>query len=247
MAEPRRTLFSALSISVTCHAAGLALLLILAGLRPEQVATKSPPIRTELVFLQSSGPGGGGGGTPAPAGPAKLEIPAPKPQMTLMATATPPVDPVPSLDAPVTTTNAAILLGGGSIPMAAPGPGGNGRGRGLGDGDGPGLDDGKGGNYGRGPRHPGPLTTQPSPIRTAKPDYTSRALQARLQGTVTLEVEVLANGTVGTVRVLKSLDDRYGLDEQAIRCARQWLFKPGTINGTPVDSLVQLILEFNLR
>ena len=80
-----------------------------------------------------------------------------------------------------------------------------------------------------------------------KPDYTSQALQARLQGSVTLEVEVLANGTVGTVKVLKSLDTRYGLDGQAIRCARQWVFRPGTINGKPVDSLVQIILEFSLR
>ena len=248
MAEPRRPLYSALGISVTCHAAFLLVILFLASFPPEQVDTRTPPIPTELVFLQESGPGGGGGGTPVPAAPAKTEIPPPQPPVTLSVTPPPPVDPPPpSLDAPVQTTNATVLMGGGSNPMAAPGPGGNGPGRGIGDGNGPGLLDGKDGSTGGGPKQPGTLTTQPYPIRSVKPDYTSQALQARLQGSVTLEVEVLANGTVGAVKILKSLDTRYGLDGQAIRCAKQWVFRPGTINGKPVDSLVQIILEFGLR
>ena len=248
MAEPRRPLYSALGISVTCHAAFLLIILFLASFPPSQVDTRTPPVPTELVFLQESGPGGGGGGTPAPAAPSKIEIPPPQPPATLSVT--PPLSadpPPPSLDAPVQTTNATVLMGGGSNPMAAPGPGGNGPGRGLGDGNGPGLKDGDKGGQGGGPRQPGSLTTQPSPIVSVKPEYTSQALQARLQGSVTLEVEVLANGTVGAVKVLKSLDTRYGLDGQAIRCAKQWVFRPGTINGKAVDSLVQIILEFSLR
>jgi protein TonB len=248
MAEPRRPLYSALGISVTCHAVFLLVILFLASFPPEQVDTRTPPIPTELVFLQESGPGGGGGGTSVPAAPAKIEIPPPQPAVTLTATPPPVADPPPpSLDAPVQTNNATVLMGGGSNPMAATGPGGNGPGRGLGDGNGPGLLDGKDGGTGGGPKQPGALTTQPYPIRSVKPDYTSQALQARLQGSVTLEVEVLANGTVGAVKVLKSLDTRYGLDGQAIRCAKQWVFRPGTINGKPVDSLVQIILEFGLR
>ena len=248
MAEPRRPLYSALGISVTCHAAFLLLILFLASFPPAQVDTRTPPLPTKLVFLQESGPGGGGGGTPVPAAPTRIEIPPPRPAVTLSVPPPPTADPPPpSLDAPVQTTNAIALMGGGSNPMAAPGPGGTGPGRGLGDGKGPGLLDGDNGGAGGGPRQPGTLTTQPYPIRSVKPDYTSQALQARLQGSVTLEVEVLANGTVGTVKVLKSLDTRYGLDGQAIRCARQWVFRPGTINGKPVDSLVQIILEFSLR
>jgi protein TonB len=247
MVEPRRPLYSALGISVTCHAAFLLAILLLASFPPEQVDSRTPPIRTELVFLQEAGPGGGGGGTSAPAAPAKIEIPPPQP-MTLAATPPPPSDPPPpSLDAPVQTTNPTMLMGGGSNPMALPGPGGKGPGRGLGDGNGDGLLDGKDRGVGGGDKQPGALTTQPYPIRSVKPDYTSQALQARLQGSVTLEVEVLANGTVGAVKVLKSLDTRYGLDGQAIRCAKQWVFRPGTINGKPVDSLVQLVLEFGLR
>jgi len=250
MAQTRRRLFSAFGISVTVHACALVILIVLASMTSEQVDTRTPPIRTDLVFLQAADPstGGGGGGTSAPAAPAKLEIPPPQPPTNLAATAPPPVDPPPpSLDAPVQTTNATVLLGGGITLGAPPGPGGNGPGRGgLGDGDGPGLDKGKDGGTGGGTRNP-PGMTPPKPIRSVKPEYTSQAMQARLQGSVTLEVEVLANGTVGAVRILKSLDSRYGLDGQAIRCAKQWLFAPGTVNGKAVDSLVQLVLEFNLR
>jgi protein TonB len=89
--------------------------------------------------------------------------------------------------------------------------------------------------------------TAPVPVRQVKPAYTPAALAAKVMGSVTLEVEVLANGTVGNVKVLKSLDRSYGLDQEAIRAARQWLFIPGTSGGKPVDVIVQLILDFNLR
>ena len=58
---------------------------------------------------------------------------------------------------------------------------------------------------------------------------------------------MLADGTVGTVRVLKSLDRVYGLDQSAIAAAQKWRFVAGTINGKPVPTIVTLILEFNLR
>src|SRR5262245_4371116 len=248
MAALRRKLFSALGISLTVHALLVIVLLVLAGTQGQHVDSMVPPVATGFVFLQEAGPGGGGGGRFADAAPAKLEIPKPVPQMALAvpSTLTPVEPPPPSLDAPVMTGSVTALLGGGTNPMAPIGPAGRGPGRGLGDGDAPGLDKGKGGGLGGDTKGPGVLTP-PSPIRTVRPEYTSQALQAKIRGAVTLEVEVLANGTVGTIKVLKSLDTRYGLDGQAIRCAQQWLFRPGTIDGKPVDSLVQLILEFNLR
>src|SRR6188508_710611 len=106
MAEPRRPLYSALGISVTCHAAFLLVILLLASFPPEQVDSRTPPIRTELVFLQASGPAGGGGGRSVPAAPSKIEIPRPQ-AVTLSVTPPPSADPPPpSLDAPVQTTNA---------------------------------------------------------------------------------------------------------------------------------------------
>ena len=246
MAGARRPVFSAIGISVTFHAALLVVLIVLASVAPEQIDSKAPPVRTELVFLQHAGPGGGGGGSPTPAPPAKIEVPPPHP--TAVALVPPdvvvPAPPPPSLDAPV-EANATALLGNGVNPFAAPAPGGGGRGKGLGPGDGDGLDAGNDRGTGGGGSRPGGFT-QPFPIKEVKPEYTGPALQAKVQGSVTLEVEVLANGTVGHIKVLKSLDRSYGLDAQAIRAARQWVFGPRR-PGKPVDSVVQLILEFNLR
>jgi len=56
---------------------------------------------------------------------------------------------------------------------------------------------------------------------------------------------VLPNGTVGQIRVVKSLDP--GLDQQAIIAARQWLFDPSTHQGKRVEVIVRLILEFHIR
>lgn len=250
MAARPRPLFSALSLSLAVHAGLLAILLFWTGLRPEPVATKAVPIRTDLVFLQQSGPGGGGGGNPAPAPPRAMEVPRPQPR-PIVAEATPvPVEippPPPTLDAPVQTSSANLLQATGSNPLGSFGPGGGGKGTGIGPGSGPGIGPGAGGGIGDGPRGPGADLKGPTPIREVKPEYTPGALQAKVQGSVTLEVEVLPNGTVGTVKVLKSLDRVHGLDQEAVRAARRWLFLPATSGGRAVPIVVQIILDFNLR
>ena len=52
-----------------------------------------------------------------------------------------------------------------------------------------------------------------------------------------MELVVLQDGTVGEVRITRSLDPVFGLDEEAIKAARQWLFQPGTRFGEPVAIL----------
>jgi len=56
---------------------------------------------------------------------------------------------------------------------------------------------------------------------------------------------VRVDGTVGDVRVTKSLDP--GLDQEAIVAAKQWRFRPGRdATGMPVPVLVTIILDFRL-
>ena len=240
---------SAFGVSVTVHLGLAAVLLFWAGFQPEEVASKAPPIRTDLVFLQNIGPGGGGGGNPAPAPPVRTEIPAHNTPVIPTAAVVAPVDPPkPTLDVTVQTNLATSLQATGTTLLAPPGPGGGGRGSdGAGSGEGPGVGPGSGGNFGGGARGVGNGVTSPIDKRQAKPAYTACALAAKIQGTVTLDVVVLANGTVGDVKVVGSLDKKCGLDLEAIKAARQWLFVPGTFEGKPVDVLVQLILTFNLR
>jgi len=247
MAKTRKSLPSAFGASIAIHAAFLVFLLFWAGLRPDEVNSKTPPIRTNLVFMQQSGEGGGGGGNPAPAPPTAMQIPAHRTPVIPITVAAPPVDPPPTFDATIQTNSATIFQGTGNIQIAPPGPGGGGRGTGLGPGDGPGAGPGSGGNSGGGPRRVGDGVTSPEPIIRAQPHYTNCAMQARISGTATVEAVVLANGTVGDVRIVGSLDARCGLDQEALKAARQWTFKPGMFEGKPADVIVRIILDFNLR
>ena len=218
------------------------------GVAPERVTSKAVPVPTNLVFIQEAGPGGGGGGRRAKAAPAPIEIPRAPAAMTATPLPAVPVDPPPpTIATPVTTFDPHVLQGGGITLGAPPGPGGRGGpGRGLGDGDGDGALAGRDKGIGGGDPAPG-AATEPTLRLQVRPEYTSAALAAKVQGVVTLEVEVLPDGTVGTVRVLKSLDRAYGLDQSAIAAAKKWRFVPGTVNGRPVATIVTLVLEFNLR
>ena len=111
-----------------------------------------------------------------------------------------------------------------------------------------GLGPGEGGGTGGGVYRPGTAgLTIPRLLRDVTPKYTAEAMRARIQGTVWLDVVVLPTGEVGDIKVSKSLDQVFGLDEQAIVAARQWLFAPGRRFGEPVAVLVTLELFFNLR
>jgi protein TonB len=87
----------------------------------------------------------------------------------------------------------------------------------------------------------------PTPVRSIKPGYTAAAMDAHIEGTVLLDVVVLDDGKVGEVKVTQSLDMEYGLDTQAVEAAKQWLFKPGTKDGTPVPVRVTLEMTFTLK
>jgi len=94
---------------------------------------------------------------------------------------------------------------------------------------------------------PGDGVTTPTLIREVKPEYTTEARKARIQGTVTMEVVVLEDGTVGDVKITESLDQKYGLDEQAVKAVQEWRFKPGTKDHKPVAVRVSIEMSFTLK
>lgn len=87
----------------------------------------------------------------------------------------------------------------------------------------------------------------PRIVYEVKPSYTAEALQARIQGTVHVTAVVLANGVVGRVVVVKSLDKEHGLDDQAVAAVRKWKFVPGTKGGKAVPVEVTIELTFTLK
>jgi TonB family protein len=94
---------------------------------------------------------------------------------------------------------------------------------------------------------PGAGVSLPTVVREVKPSYTAQALAARIQGAVLMSAVVLADGTVGDVTVLKSLDTVFGLDAEAVRAAKQWLFNPGVKDGQAVAVRVTIEMTFTLR
>ena len=89
--------------------------------------------------------------------------------------------------------------------------------------------------------------TMPVVLSEVKPDYTPEAKKQGIQGNVELSVVVNDDGTVGEVKVSKSLDDKYGLDEQAVIAMKKWRFRPGTKDGKPVAVRVTVEMSFKLR
>jgi TonB family protein len=92
-----------------------------------------------------------------------------------------------------------------------------------------------------------PRVAPPTLLQQVPAVYTTAAARARIVGRVELDAVVLPDGTVGQVRVVKSLDKANGLDDQAMGAAREWRFKPGTLDGKPVPMIVGIVLSFSLR
>ena len=87
----------------------------------------------------------------------------------------------------------------------------------------------------------------PKPKHQVTPVYTTAGLRAKIVGPVKIEAVVLADGTVWQARVIQSLDEQTGIDDQALGAAREWTFEPGTLDGKPVPMIVTLVLNFSLR
>ena len=89
--------------------------------------------------------------------------------------------------------------------------------------------------------------TRPTLVYTERPRYSNDAMRARVQGVVTIECVVRLNGACSDIRVVRSLDRVFGLDDEAIRAAALWRFKPGTRFGEPVPVVIRIELAFTLR
>jgi TonB family protein len=76
------------------------------------------------------------------------------------------------------------------------------------------------------------------------PEYTDEARSARIEGTVSLELEFTAAGDVRVLRVVRGLG--HGLDEAAERAALRIRFKAAQSDGRPVDSRATVHITFRL-
>ena len=87
--------------------------------------------------------------------------------------------------------------------------------------------------------------TAPKVLVAAKPFYTPAMMLRRVQGSVELEVDVMPDGTVGTVALVKGLDQEF--DQAAAATARKHKFAPGTKDGKPVPVRTTTTVEYGMR
>ena len=269
-ARDERT-WRSLGASVGAHVviSGLTVLLVSLMSGPRSSTFEPNRENYSIVWIPQEGPGGGGGGggNESLEMPREAELPGeepvsvpvqPEPELEVPTEDEPPPPPEQNLRlsalpmASAEETLPGILEGLTALSMESQGPGvgggaGSGDGSGIGSGQGDGLGPGQGGGVGGGPYRPGNGVESPRVLRSVDPRYTAEAMRAHVTGIVWLEAVVLTDGTVGDIQITKSLDSVFGLDEEAVKAAKQWRFVPGTRFGEPVAVLVSIELSFNLR
>src|SRR5580692_11012866 len=188
-----------------------------------------PVIRTTAGVNPSSGDGSGGDRNPLPATNGSL----PPHSSVQIVRPTLPENQNPTLPEPPTILdpNAAALLAPTEklgLPWMAndtnsPGSGDK---HGVGTGKNGTLGDGDGGPAGIGgsDRPYGPGFIPPGCAYCPYPTYTDDARHGKVQGSVTLEVLVGADGRAQDVRIVKGIG--FGLDDRAVETVRSWKFIP---------------------
>ena len=88
----------------------------------------------------------------------------------------------------------------------------------------------------------------PTAIRQTRPIFPDIAKQNNVEGTVIVEAWVKVDGTVGNVRIIKSVQSiPGGLDDAAIKAVWQWTFEPAKSGGRPVACWVKIPLNLKLE
>jgi TonB family protein len=264
-----RALGTSVALHLVAIAAFIGIALALPDPMPLQALNDQPDY--DIVWIPQEGPGGGGGGggNQSIEPPRQVELPG-QDKRTLPVTKPVTIEPIqpPKPQAveapPVELSIPAMAMAQGQVPVigtleglpdgsstsqgsGSGGGAGTGRGTGIGPGTGSGLGPGSGGGTGGGVYRPGSGVSTPRIVREVKPQYTPDALRAKIQGEVWLDCVVLASGDVGSCDVVRSLDSVFGLDQEAIKAAKQWRFSPGTRQGVPVPVLVTISMGFTLR
>jgi TonB family protein len=262
--RPRKRLFGAGLFSILTHGgAVLVIVLTLTYTSASQAAkdTFNNKIKDIIWIAQPGKGGGGGGGGNRMKEPPKLMTALPKTVMTPPKPEVPkpvlvPVDDPkpPELVLPAKTLIEALpgATAGTSSSTSSQGPGtgggyGTGNGTGIGPGQGPGLGPGSGGGTGGGTYEPGNGVSTPVKLKEVKPLYTADAMRAKIQGAVEITCVVMPDGTVSNLRITRSLDPVFGLDQEALKAAQQWRFIPGMKDGKPVPVLITIVMDFTLR
>lgn len=88
--------------------------------------------------------------------------------------------------------------------------------------------------------------TDVMPVVRVAPTYPRNAKQARIQGSVTMEVLIRPDGTVSNVKVMTSDPPRI-FDQAAVMAMERWKFRPKIVDGNAVAQRAKQTIEFTLE
>jgi protein TonB len=93
------------------------------------------------------------------------------------------------------------------------------------------------------PRRIGGDIRPPVLVHRVEPTYPELAAKARVEGTVILEAIIDEDGTVQSLKVLRSVPL---LDKAAVAAVEQWTYSPVILNGSPVRVILTVTVSFKI-
>ena len=194
---------------------------------PEQQApdTKPEPVDTPET-TPSSEPDPAPEPVPTPA-PVPKAAPKPEPKPKPPVAAPKPAPRPAQTPSPQTGSSTNPTASGATSPSAASTPSGGGGG---GGGGGAVVD----------------ADYKAAYLRNPKPPYPPLALKMRIEGTVTLRVLVLEDGSSGKI-VLSKSSGNDALDQSALETVAKWKFSPAKSQGQSVAQWVSIPINFSIK
>jgi len=92
----------------------------------------------------------------------------------------------------------------------------------------------------------GELDSPLTPLAKIPPIYPMRAMRRGIEGWVKVRFLVNTQGRVEQLKVIES-DPESVFDKSVINCISQWKFKPGTVEGEPVNTMAETTIRFELE
>ena len=84
----------------------------------------------------------------------------------------------------------------------------------------------------------------PVPLQKVDPKYPQTLINERVAGEVILYAVIRRDGSVDSIQVVRGIDQQ--LDANAIKALRQWKFRPGAKQGTPIELEAIVHIPFRL-
>ena len=94
------------------------------------------------------------------------------------------------------------------------------------------------------PMRVGGVIKDPKQLKNVVPNYPNIAKQAKIQGTVLIEIVIGKDGSVTSAKILKPTPL---LDEAALEAVKQWKYEPTVYEGDFIEVMKIVSVTFSLK